>query len=189
MAQMQRSEVSDAELLRRTAGGDAAAFGTFYDRHEKGLLRYLRRVTGRSDLAADLCAEVFAQALASAVGYRPDAGEARGWLFGIARHELADALARGRVEDRARRRLEIEALVLGETELARIDALAGDADDDALSLLTDLPADQRAAVAGRVLDERDYSELAASMDCSESVVRQRVSRGLRHLRSRLEPSP
>ena len=32
-------------------------------------------------------------------------------------------------------------------------------------------------MAGRVLDEHDYAELARSLACSESVVRQRVSRG------------
>jgi len=41
-------------------------------------------------------------------------------------------------------------------------------------------------VQGRVLEERDYHELARTLDCSESVVRQRVSRGLRSLRERLE---
>jgi RNA polymerase sigma-70 factor (ECF subfamily) len=41
-------------------------------------------------------------------------------------------------------------------------------------------------VQGRVLEERDYQELARTLDCSESVVRQRVSRGLRSLRERLE---
>jgi RNA polymerase sigma-70 factor (ECF subfamily) len=37
-----------------------------------------------------------------------------------------------------------------------------------------------------VLAERDYAELAAQLRCSEAVVRQRVSRGLRRLRSVLE---
>jgi RNA polymerase sigma factor (sigma-70 family) len=91
------------------------------------------------------------------------------------------------VEDRARRRLEIEALVLGDAAMMEIEALAS---EDALpEMLHPLPADQRAAVTGRVLQERDYDELATSLECSPSVVRQRVSRGLRTLRSRLERMP
>ncbi len=54
---------------------------------------------------------------------------------------------------------------------------------DSLSLLDALPADQRAAVRARVIDGRDYAELAGELDCTELVVRQRVSRGLRTLRT------
>jgi RNA polymerase sigma-70 factor (ECF subfamily) len=57
---------------------------------------------------------------------------------------------------------------------------------DVAQALEDLPADQREAVHGRVLEDRSYPELALSLQCSESVVRQRVSRGLRGLRERLE---
>jgi RNA polymerase sigma factor (sigma-70 family) len=48
--------------------------------------------------------------------------------------------------------------------------------------LSDLPADQREAVRRRVLAEDDYAAIAADLDCSEAVVRQRVSRGLATLR-------
>jgi RNA polymerase sigma-70 factor, ECF subfamily len=54
---------------------------------------------------------------------------------------------------------------------------------DSLALLDALPTDQRAAVRGRVIDRRDYAELARELDCTELVVRQRVSRGLRMLRT------
>ena len=36
-----------------------------------------------------------------------------------------------------------------------------------------------------MVDERGYGEIAAELQCSESVVRQRVSRGLAALRTRL----
>jgi RNA polymerase sigma-70 factor (ECF subfamily) len=55
-----------------------------------------------------------------------------------------------------------------------------------MTLLGSLPDDQRMAIEGRVLEERDYAELASALRCSESVVRQSVSRGLRTLRRRLE---
>jgi RNA polymerase sigma-70 factor, ECF subfamily len=177
---------SDAELLTRTAAGDGEAFGLFYDRFESELLRFLMRAVRRADLAADLCAEVFAAALGSAGSYRPELGSPRSWLFGIARHELADAWERGRVQDAARRRLELEKLVLGDAALSAISSLADAEGSEALSLLEELPADQRAAVHGRVIEEREYGELAVSLECSQSVVRQRVSRGLRSLRARLE---
>jgi RNA polymerase sigma-70 factor (ECF subfamily) len=187
MAELSAVPDSDAELLVRTAAGNADAFGEFYDRFERELLAFLVRATGRAELAADLCAEVFAEALSSVARFRPELGSARAWLYGIARHELADAWQHGRVQDLARRRLEIEALVLGDAALERIEELA--AADAVPEVLRMLPPDQQAAVTGRVLEERDYDELAAALECSPSVVRQRVSRGLRALRSRLEQTP
>ena len=163
----------------RTAD-DPEAFGVFYDRFEGRMLAFLSRATGRSEVAADLTAEVFAAALAGASGFRPELGTAQSWLFGIARHELADTWEHGRFEDRAPWRLVIEPLALRDELLERIDELG--AGDQALRLLAALPEDQRAAVQGRVLEDRDYGELARSLRCSESVVRQRVSRGLRALR-------
>ncbi len=175
---------SDMQLLSR-ARSDASAFGVFYDRFERDVLAFFMRATGRAELAADLAAEVFAEALASVGSYRPELGNASAWLFGIARHELSDAWRRGQVEDRARKQLGMSPLVLADSELERIEELAS-GNTDALTLLEELPEEQRLAVSGRVLDERDYAELATEMRCSESVVRQRVSRGLRAMRARLE---
>ena len=162
---------------------DVQAFGVFYDRYERPLLAFFRRATGRADLAADLTAEVFAAALASLDAFRADLGAARAWLFGIARHELAQSWRRGRVEEQARRRLGIEPMALSDGDLERIDELGAAAQVDSLRLLDALPAEQRVAVRGRVIEGRDYEELARELECSELVVRQRVSRGLRALRS------
>ena len=175
--------LSDVDLLLATAR-DPEAFGTFYRRHERVLLAYFRRLTGSVELAADLTAEAFAQALASLDGYDPDRGEPGAWLFGIGRHVLARSVERGRVEDRARRQLGMARLVVDDEVFERIDALAsaGGAATDALDRL---PASTRDAIAGRVIGELDYGELARTLSCSESLVRKRVSRGLARMRRQL----
>lgn len=179
MAEISATSSSDAALLR----GDAATFAVFYRRHEDVVLRYMLRRVGRSDVAADLAAETFAGALAGRRTFDPTRGDARQWLFGIARHVLARSLERGRVEDETRRRLRMEPVLIDDHALGRVDELVGHM---ALEALEDLPADQRVAVHGRVLEGSEYAELATRLACSESVVRQRVSRGLRTLRARLE---
>ena len=60
-----------------------------------------------------------------------------------------------------------------------------DGQEHAALALTELPEEQRHAIHARVLQERDYAEIAGELHCSEAVVRQRVSRGLRTLRARL----
>jgi RNA polymerase sigma-70 factor, ECF subfamily len=176
-----RSDESDEALLARTPG-DVRAFAEFYRRWERPVAGFFVRAVGTGELAADLTAEAFAEALSSASRFDPARGEAAAWLFGIARHLLARSRERGRVENQARIRLGMPPLALDDELIARIEAAGA---DRALSLLTGLPEDQRRALQARVLDERGYEEIAAEMQCSESVVRKRVSRGLTALRTRL----
>ena len=77
---MRPSTLSDEVLL---TGRDPAGFEEFYVRHVDGLLGFFARRTRDPDLAADLTAETFAAALASRARYRPVAGSASAWLFGI----------------------------------------------------------------------------------------------------------
>jgi RNA polymerase sigma factor (sigma-70 family) len=171
------------EVLLSLAFADDDAFAVFYERYERPVAAFFVRTVGSGELAADLCAEVFAEALASAERFDPQLGQASAWLFGIARNVLARSRERGRVEDRARRRLGMPVLALDDEMIERIEATA--TDGRALELLEQLPADQRQALTARVVDERGYGEIATEISCSESVVRKRVSRGLATLRARL----
>ncbi len=170
-------EPTDRELLV-LARTDAGAFGRFYRRHVADVHGYFRRRVPSAELAFDLTAETFAAALAGVPRYEPRPEPARAWLFAIARHTLFAALRRGHVEDRARRALAMEPITLGEDDVAFLDDQAG---TPALQALTELSAEQREAVEARHLEGGTYAEIAARLGCSESVVRQRVSRGLRAL--------
>ncbi|MGH2881889.1 MAG: RNA polymerase sigma factor [Solirubrobacteraceae bacterium] len=174
---------SDEALLAR-AGEDEAAFAVFYRRYERPVLAFFVRAVGRGEVAADLTAEVFAQVILSVDRFDPEIGSASAWLFGIARNTLARARARGRVEDRARRRLGLPVLALGDETIERIEASA--ADGRALELLDALPEAQRVAVRARVVDELDYEQIARDLHCSALVVRKRVSSGLTSLRAMLK---
>jgi RNA polymerase sigma factor (sigma-70 family) len=178
---------SDAELIAATPE-DPDAFAEFYRRQERAVLRFFVRWSRAPELAADLMAETFAAAFESASGYDPGRGEARAWLFGIARNILARSVKRGRVENQTRRRLGMPTLVVTDEALERIEALAS-ADGVALEAFEALSDRLREAVSGRVLEEREYRELASALQCSESVVRQRVRRGLARIRDRLEVEP
>jgi RNA polymerase sigma factor (sigma-70 family) len=175
---------SDAELLADTPG-DPAAFSAFYRRHVAAVLSYLVGRTGRPDLAADICAEVFAAALEQHGRFDGRRGPARAWLFTMASSRLTDAARRGTVENRARQRLAMPAIELADEDLERIETLQDPQLQAAHALLEKLPADQREAIKARVLEERDYSDIAAGISTSEHVIRKRVSRGLTALRTQL----
>jgi RNA polymerase sigma factor (sigma-70 family) len=172
---------SDDELL--TSGGPEG-FALFYRRHVDAILRYFARSTRNPEVAADLTAEAFAAALEAKRRFKPGGPPAQAWLFGIASRKLADYHRRGYAEDRARRRLGMERVEPTDDDLRRIEALAGDV--HVVSLVEDLPSDQRHAIGARVLDERGYEDIARDLSISPAAARQRVSRGLASVRARLK---
>ena len=176
---------NDRKLLKRIAGGDDVAFATFYRAHLNPVVAFFRRRVPDAEMAFDLAAETFAVVAARADTF-DGSGEPVAWLYGIARNKLRESLRRGRVEDEARRALGLPAVALDDTDLERVEervAAGGPALDRALAALSE-PI--RAALLARVVDERDYDEIAAELDCSEQLVRQRVHRGLARLRAGLE---
>jgi RNA polymerase sigma factor (sigma-70 family) len=174
----------DEQDLLRAARRDPAAFADVYERFERPVLVFFLHATGREDLAADLTAETFARALESIAAYEPSRGRADQWLFGIARNVLGESYRRGRVDADSRQRLGLPRLVLDDETTEAIARLSSTKGEASLAL-AQLPAEQRRAIEARVLHERDYAQIAVELRCSEAVVRQRVSRGLRALRTRL----
>lgn len=169
---------------------DGERFAIFYRRHLPDVLSFVLRRIGDRELTADLTAEVFAAALLARSTFDAQRGSARGWLCAIASNKIVDSHRRGHVEDACRRRLGMSPIALEDEDLQRVDEIAAatDAVGSTTHLLAGLPGETRAAVAARVLDEREYRDIAAELNCSESVVRKRVSRGLASLRTKLRES-
>jgi RNA polymerase sigma factor (sigma-70 family) len=177
---------TDRQLLEETRSGRGEMFEIVYRRHHTVVLVFLARRVQQPELAADLLAETFASLLAlvrdpqRAVPPIPVA-----WLLVTARNLLIDSQRRGTVDDRARRRLAMQPLVLDDRDLERVEEISAET-DLMRELALRLDPDQLQALRARVLDEREYAEIAAELQCSESVVRKRVSRALGVLRSAME---
>ncbi len=181
-----RERWSDRDLIAAIAARDGEACTVFYRRHLARTVAFLMRETRDPELTADIAAEVFAAVIVAARRYRPETGSAGPWVIGIARNTLGASRRRGRVEDRARRRLEIEPIEFDDGDLDQTEAMADRAGAGVVELVEALPSEERHAVNARVVQERSYSDIAEELQCSELVVRKRVSRGLGRLRQRLE---
>ena len=171
---------TDGQLLVATLE-DPEAFAVFYRRHVRGVLSFFRRRVGSAEVALDLTAETFAAALEAAPRYVPRPEPARGWLYGIAWNKLHESQRRGRADDTVRRALGMAPIELTDAGIEQLEAVAG-----ASAMLEALPSQQRDAVTARVIEGRDYEEIAAELQCSPSVVRKRVSRGVKAMRTRFE---
>jgi RNA polymerase sigma factor (sigma-70 family) len=141
------------------------------------------RMTGDAEVAADLTAETFAEALVGRKRYDPERGAPATWLYGIAAHKLNDWRRRGNAEDRARLRLRMERIQVSDEDVAEFERLG--AEVSLVEMLEELPDDQREALRARLLEERGYREIARVAGISEAAMRKRVSRGVAGLRGRL----
>ena len=183
---------SDRDLLAAARAGDGAAYATFFRQNCDDVTAYLYQRTLCAHTSADLMAETFAQALTKLDAYRPELGEPRAWLFGIAAHQLAQWHRSGAVERRARRRLGMARTIDPSAEdLDRIDQLIDFAShrDQLYSALDTLSPAVRAAVLMRISDELPYESIALHLKCSGGAARVRVSRGLAQLHQSFGRTP
>lgn len=176
---------TDRELLDACRSGEREAFGHFYRRYREPVLAYLARRVAEPETAADLMAETFASALVAVrETARPLPSTPVAWLFTISRNLLIDSVRRGRVAAEARERLRLEPLELDDRDIARVIEIAGSA--GILERMSSyLSEPEWEALHAHVLDEEPYPDLARRLECSEAVVRKRVSRAKANLRTAL----
>jgi len=182
----------DGRLRDRPTLVDLSAddISRLFDRTSGALLGFFMSRIYDPEASVDLVAETFAAAFQDRRQFRGQGDDAlRAWLYGIARHELADYFRRGQVERRALSRLGVERRALTDAEYDRIEELSA---SQAIRLrcadgLVSLPDDQREAVRLRVVEDQSYESVAQSLGVSEETARSRVSRGLRSLRTLLDP--
>ncbi|MEA2190555.1 MAG: hypothetical protein QOI73_676 [Solirubrobacteraceae bacterium] len=183
MKRAPRRRSSDEPLISRSVE-DAQAFHEFYIAYVDRVVVFFARRTLDAEMALDLTGETFALALERRAQFRGDSPqEEQGWLFAIARNQLAAFWRHGEVERAALLRLGCEP---PESTMADLEWVERAADLPALrttvrSALHGLPSDQAYAVTARVVEARPYADLAGELNVSEQVVRARVSRGLRAL--------
>jgi RNA polymerase sigma factor (sigma-70 family) len=166
-----------------------AEFGEFYDRYSAAVLVFFARRTWDAQAAMDLTAETFAQAFAGRGSFRGGSEEElAGWLFGIARHQLARFFRGGRAERSAIERLGVRMPDVAADDLERIEQLAGlyRLRGTVAEEMKRLSSEQREALALRVVDELSYDVIAQRLGVSEQTARKRVSRGLRKLADALD---
>jgi RNA polymerase sigma factor (sigma-70 family) len=157
---------TDRHLLEEARDGCGESFEVVYRRHHAVVLALLVRRVQQPELAADLLAETFASLLTLVRDPQhavPPIPVAR--LLVTARNPLIDGHRRGRVDDRARRQLAMQPMVLDDGDLERAEEISAET-DLMRELASRLEPDQFQALRARALDEREYPEIAAQLKCS-----------------------
>jgi RNA polymerase sigma-70 factor, ECF subfamily len=82
------TDLADALLLRRMAGGDDDAFAEVYRQKHPAIYRFALHMTGNSAVAEDVTQEVFMALIRDPKRFDPSRGTLGGFLFGVARNHL-----------------------------------------------------------------------------------------------------
>ncbi|HMJ36093.1 MAG TPA: RNA polymerase sigma factor [Baekduia sp.] len=168
---------------------DPATFADVYVEYHQQVLRFFARRTLDPETAFDLMAETFAELFAGIDAFRGETEEqGLAWMWTIARHQLYRWRERGQVERRSLERLGVPVPSLGPIEYDRIEDLA---DLQRLrpqleQALAQLGEDQRRVLCLRVVEHREYDDIARECGVSAQVIRARVSRALRQLAKSLD---
>jgi RNA polymerase sigma-70 factor (ECF subfamily) len=160
-----------ARLVQRAKEGDRDAFGELYRIHHPAVYRLARFYLGRD--AEDAVSDTFLRAWIGLPRYRVTGAPFVAWLYGIARHVVADELAR-------RRRTEPWP-VLPERSIEM-------GEDDRLALTSAvgrLPKEQRQVIELKYLVGMTNPEVAAALHTTVGAVNAKQWRALRKLRELL----
>jgi RNA polymerase sigma factor (sigma-70 family) len=183
------SKEPDELLIALTARqAEKDAFAVFFDRHHAKVTGWLYSHTGNADIADDLAAETFATAFLKVNQFDPRRGNARNWLFGIARITLLASYRQHAIEQTARRQLGVIVPIYHDDAWLEAEARLEETLDQLVAGLDHLSADERDAVIARIAEDRSYSDLASGARTTEQAIRKRVSRALKKLRRRMAGS-
>lgn len=184
--ELPRRELDDVSLLARVAQGDLDSFQLVYRRFGGRVFAYARELCRDRELAEDVTQEVFAAVWAKAASFRPDRGDAAGWLYGMTRNRLIDHWRKVAVRGAPGARG--AAAPLDERQLAGHPAGAA-AVELLLSVQQALSAvapEQRRAIEMAYFGGLTHQEAAARLELPLGTLKSRIRSGLRTMRTLLD---
>jgi RNA polymerase sigma factor (sigma-70 family) len=178
--------LSDEELLRRFAAGEASAFEQLYRHYALRVFRYLLRNLRDRVLAEDALQETWFAVAREASRYRPGGARFTTWLFTIAHHRMVDAVRahRATVEWEAAEQAGAGTIAIAHgTSVTEpyATALASEQLGALLRALAALPEEQREAFLLQQEGELSVEEIASVCGCNFETAKSR----LRYARSKL----
>ena len=168
-----------AELVRRMAGGDRAAFAAFYDAYAPLAFGLLRRILQDADEAAEVLQDVFWELWRAAGDYDPRRGTPEAWVTVRARSRGID-----RVRS-VRRREEMFTAPSTEPVAAEPGDNPGTLVEERETVrgaLGELPAAQREVIELAYLNGLTQAEIAARLGQPLGTVKTRMRLGMERLR-------
>lgn len=175
----------DLQLVRRTLGGDVAAFGVLVERHEQRLLRALYFRLGCREAARDAAQEAFVLAYTKLESFQAESGFYT-WLYRIAINRSISQARKRRPVRLADSGAEDSGVVSRQADLLPEDALVRSEQAAQVHLaIQQLAAEHQEVVILREMEGRSYEEIADLLQIPLGTVRSRLARAREQLKVKL----
>ena len=189
--------VKDDELIRRMAGGDAAALADLYDRHAGTVFSLSAHIVQDEAEAGRVVQQVFAQAWQQASRYDPARASVAGWLLETARGASIDHARAARPAGASASQAGDEGgapapadpatlLLPTPAGASRYEACTPAEAGRLREALAGLPALQRLAIELAYFEGLTVAQIAGQLEQPEATINDRLLTGLKSLRSTLE---
>jgi RNA polymerase sigma-70 factor, ECF subfamily len=173
------------DLVGRAKRGNTQAFQELYDLYLTPIYRFIYISAHDRDEAEDLTQAVFVKAWSAIADYKEEGKPFSAWLYRIAKNLLIDASRKKRsvsLEDIAPAEEPHDDSVDPHVALDQKEAMR-----TALLAFKELTDEQREVLTLRFIEEKEYREIAITLEKSEATVRQLQHRALVALRKILKP--
>jgi RNA polymerase sigma-70 factor (ECF subfamily) len=178
-SRVDRDEALEIDLVRRSLGGDTAAFGELVELHQRVLFNVALRMVGTREDAQDVTQVAFIKAYEK-LGTFDTSRKFFSWIYKILRNEALNLVQR-------RPRLE----PIDEGFAAGGSSPEHDTEEEEMNAaihraIQDLPPDYRQVILLRHFAQRSYQEMSEMIDLPEKTVKSRLFTARRLLGSILE---
>lgn len=176
------AEPRDASLLERVAAGDLEAFHLFYERYAGRVHAYVQQLSRSREGAEDVVQEVFLAVWRKAASFRPERGDAAGWLYTMTRNKLVDGWRRAGQGAEAVEALDFQRLPAERPETTELLLTVRQA-------LARVAPDQRRAIEMAYFGGLTYEETADRLNLPLGTLKSRIRTGLRAMHGVLQGRP
>lgn len=185
----QKTELSDAELLRLMLSGDEESFTLLYKRRHAAIYRFALQMCGSPQVAEDVTHDVFLFLMKDGQVFDPARGSVSSFLFGVARNyvlrrfrgdQLTVPFAEGEDNDSFDQAVDDPGPLEDLTKAETIESVR--------RAILSLPERYREVVVFCELQELSYGETAEILGCAIGTVRSRLHRARALLIAKLRPN-
>lgn len=162
---------TDGDLIRLLTAGNEHAFEVLYERWSPAVYRFALHMSGDQHLAEEVTQDTFMTVIHRPSMFDETRGTVAGWLLGIARNKTRRALGSAPHEDELDDTTELSSPSDVLQDLTRRETI-----EAVRQAVVSLPAAYREVVVLCDLQEMDYRDAAAALECPIGTVRSRLHR-------------
>jgi RNA polymerase sigma-70 factor, ECF subfamily len=179
--------ITDNTLLEQIAQRDQVALSTLYDRYARMIYAIAFRSLRSAEESEEVVLDVFAQVWRIADRYDPSKSRGDTWIFMLARSRILDRLRKlQRRTPSSGEVLDISEIQVSSSSVDPLDAaVVSERREQVLSVLSQLPDEQRLVLELAYYQGLSHSEIAQSTGIALGTVKTRIRLGLHKLRSAL----